>query len=165
MNCARASLVLIALLVVWRGDAALAQVAGPPPSALLVRAHDTIKVWSATPRLRGKRGTVTQPLSDSLYFAAPAGFRQRIQTTGVPVASVTRIDVLQGRRRSALRVVGGMLFGGVVGAAGGGVAGALIFRGIESTQKHDEDFLGDPDGPGTGQHSLAPPLARRLAAP
>jgi hypothetical protein len=84
---------------------------------------DTIRVWSARMHIKGKRGIVSRIDADSLGFLAPAGFRQLPREYIGDLASVERIDLLQGRNRSLNRALESTVLGAVLGAIGGSLIG------------------------------------------
>jgi hypothetical protein len=104
------------------------QVETPRASAdsVSLSVSDTVRVWSHKLNLKSKRGVVSRVADDSLAFMAPAGFRQVPREFVGDLASIDRIDVLEGRHRSAGRAGAKMLLGGAIGAVGG----ALIGTGI-----------------------------------
>ncbi len=88
-----------------------------------IRANDTVRVWSRAIKVKGTRGVITRATIDTLSFVAPAGFRKIPREYVANVASIERIDVLDGRKRSPWRVLGQMALGGVLGATAGGLVG------------------------------------------
>lgn len=95
-----------------------------PPDSTWVRPSDTVRVWSKTLKVSGARGVVTRAAVDTLTFVAPAGFRKIPREYVGELATIQRLDVLQGRRRgSGWRVLGHMGLGGVIGALTGGLVG------------------------------------------
>jgi hypothetical protein len=88
-----------------------------------ISVSDTIRVWSVRMDIKGKRGVVSRIDADSLGFIAPAGFRQLPREYIGDLASVERIDLLQGRHRSLKRAAGSTVLGAVLGGVGGGLIG------------------------------------------
>jgi hypothetical protein len=88
-----------------------------------IKVSDTVRVWAPAMKLNGRRGVVSRLPSDSLAFIAPSGFRQTSREFTAAYASINRIDLLVGRKRSVGRAGGQMLLSGALGAIGGGLIG------------------------------------------
>ena len=120
----------------------------PDSGALSV--NDTVRVWSQKLKVKAKRGVISRIPQDSVAFTAPSGFRKLPREFVGDIASIDRIDVLEGRRRSLPRAGGKMLLGGLVGAAGGVligrgvgfVAARTVFRGYQDSDGESWDLQG-----------------------
>jgi hypothetical protein len=131
------SMMLDATLAPGQADAARAAV-----DSTRISLHDTVRVWSARMDVKGKRGVVSRIDADSLGFIAPAGFRQLPREYTGDLASVERIDLLQGRHRSLKRAAGSTVLGAVLGGVGGGLIGialgTLTYELTKSQHENDE---------------------------
>ena len=107
-----------------------------------ISVSDTIRVWSRSMDVKGKRGVVSRIDVDTLGFIAPAGFRQLRREYLGDLASVERIDVLNGRHRSFKRAAGSTVLGAVLGGVGGGLIGlglgTLTYELTKSQYENDE---------------------------
>ncbi|HET9424655.1 MAG TPA: hypothetical protein VFO55_04720 [Gemmatimonadaceae bacterium] len=98
---------------------------------------DTLRVWAVGPRLNGAPGILSHFLRDTLTLAdvnAVAG-QPSVQAI-VPYASLRRVDVRRGTRRSPQKI----LLGVVAGAAAGGLIGGILGPIIECSGSCNDDY-------------------------
>lgn len=99
------------------------------------RPGDTVKVWAATPPLRGHLAVVRRSTPDTVYFGVRSAVAREWLETPVTQSQITRLDIRDAPGRSASRILLGAATGLVIGGAA--VGGVVYFT-------HDVTCRKDP---------------------
>ena len=115
---------------------------------------DTLRVWASTPKLDGVIATLGRLSVAEIVLQGQATSPDvPPRELGVQLQSLTRLDVLRGTKRSAGRIVAGVL----LGAAAGALVGAPLAQLIECG--------GACDTEGSLQPKVGPALGAAIGAP